>query len=227
MRAYGELNLTESSPSQTFLEPIFRDQFKDYKRMSNILQDDVIDLMITASRSVAERECGIDLVRKQYDLSMDWLLDYQNVNEAAYPQRYTTPWLLGSDNSIRLRKPLTSVDLFRITDSNGNVTTLTEGRTGDYMVDLARGCVLPPYGKSWPSYTPDSSSSVLIRFTSGYATDHPFWSNAGARIQMGMMMLITNWFTNRGSFDNVLRGEVAEFPFGVREMFRLNNPVLP
>lgn len=217
MRAYAEIALTDLSPAQTFVEPLTLTQAKSFLRVTSTSQDDDISDMISAAREQAEILQGIDLISKQYDMHLDLLLGYDAIAGAAYPLRFNYIYNFGLDYGIDLRYPLRSVDLFQTTDNTGLVTTLTEGRTADYVVDLNRARVLPSYGQVWPFYTPDVTSSVLIRFTSGYASTHPFWKNSGKRILMGMRMLITAWFEQRLPFHPEGRGTPLEFPFSITE----------
>ena len=218
MKAYGEIALTDSSPAQTFTEPLSLADAKTFLRLgSSTTQDTTIQTMISAAREQAEILQNKDLIAKQYDLHLDLLLGYDAIAGAAYPMRFNFIYNFGIDYGIDLRYPLRSVDLFQTTDSDGNVNTLVAGRNNDYVADLNRARVLPAFGKTWPFYTPDVTSSVLIRFTSGYSLTHPFWSNSGKRILMGMQMLITAWFEQRLPFHPEGRGTPLEFPYSITE----------
>ena len=189
---YGSLNLTESSPPQSFTEPLDLLEVKTFLHFTAGDNDrnDEISSMITAAREQAEILQGRDLVRKQWDLSMDYWNAYR----------------------VELRDPLVSVDLVQFTNSDGVVTQMHEG--ADYLVDRAKhpGVLVPPYNSTWPIYTPRPSSSLLFRFTSGFASDSAWWSDSGARIKMGMKQLISLWFTERLP---VVKGPGAmeEYPF--------------
>jgi uncharacterized phiE125 gp8 family phage protein len=197
MVTYGSLNLTVTSPVQSFDEPITLEQAKQYLELperdpADSEEDDQIELFIKAARNIAEIEQGRDLVRKQWDLSFDYFPCHE----------------------IPLRDPLVSVDLVKYRNSVGNYTTLTAD--DDYIVDTAKhpGIVLPPYGESWPSFTAWPSSAVLIRFTSGYESDDSFWtSDAGTFVRKGMLYLISGWFTNRIPYPTDGSSFIAEYPF--------------
>jgi uncharacterized phiE125 gp8 family phage protein len=212
LKIYGALELTEASPAQSLTEPITIQQAKEFLRISATTQDFVIQGMIRASRELAEIMQGRDLVLKQYDLTLDMLL---GDDATAHPNdsRYS----LYSGNEIQLRQPLRSVDLFRYTESDGTVNTLTEST--DYVVSTQRGLVTPPYGQIWPFFTPKATSAVLIRFTAGYPRSHTYWQDAGARIVMGMQLCISGWFENRVPYNPDLSGAAQEYPRGVTELF--------
>lgn len=195
MNTYGSLNLTESSPSQSFEEPLSLDEVKAFLKLpanDDADEDLTLDTLIAAAREQAEILQGRDLVRKQFDLS----LDYWRCPE------------------IELRPHLASVDLVRYRDSEGNYTDLAED--SDYVVDVAKqpGIILPPYSKTWPSFTPWPSSAILIRFTAGLATDAAFWNDVGARVKLGMKQLILSWFDQRLPF---VKGASAiqEYPYRI------------
>lgn len=177
---YGTLSFSPTSPAQSFTEPLSVASVQTYLKIdSDDLTDqhllDELSGLISASREQAEIKQNRDLVRKQYDLALDYWPDY----------------------SIPLRAPLLSVDLVQYRDSVGAVHTMTQGT--DYIVDTSKqpGWITPPYNVVWPSFTPAPSSAILIRFTSGYQNTDPFWSDAGARLRLGMKRLINDWYSNR------------------------------
>jgi len=197
--AYGTLRLTETSPQQTFTEVLTLAEMKDYLKIpprspADSYEDDLITSYISAAREQAEILQNRDLVPKQFDLNMDYWPSYR----------------------LEMRTPTRSVDLLRYMDSNGDITTMTEGPNADYIVDLAKqpGVVAPPYNATWPTFTPWPSSAILLRFTSGYLGTDPFWLGAGARIKVGMRLLISAWYNNRLPFE---KGADAtnEYPYAV------------
>lgn len=194
MKTYGVLELTEASPAQSFTEPLTLAQVKAYCRIAEASptdeeEDALLNSFITSAREIAEVHQGFDLVEKQWDLTLDAIMT----------------------EVIELRKPLKSVDLFQYRDIDGNYTTLTEGT--DYIVDLVRGIVTTPPNVTWPNFDAWPTGAVLIRFTSGYSTTHPFWSDSGKRVLQGMRYLIEQWYDERLPF--VLNAPPYELPFGV------------
>lgn len=195
--SYGSLNLTESSPAQSFTEPLTLAEVKSYLKVperspADSEEDDLLLSFISGAREQAEILQGRDLVRKQWDLSHDY-------------------WF---SNCVELRAPLISVDLVQRKDSNGIVTPLVENT--DYIVDKAKqpGILTPPYNQTWPAFTPWPSSALLFRFTSGFDATSPFWKDAGGRIKGGMKLLISEWYNRRLSFE---KGASAtdQYPPGV------------
>jgi uncharacterized phiE125 gp8 family phage protein len=197
LSAFGSLALTEASPPQSFSEILTLAEVKLYLRLpdrspTDQAEDDELTSLIVAAREQAEILQGRDLIRKQFDLSLDYWNNYR----------------------IEVRDPLASVDLFQYMDSTGAVTVMTED--SDFIVDTSRhpGFVSPPYNKTWPTFPAWPSSAILIRFTSGYAPGSPFWSDAGARVKNGMKLLINNWYHNRLPFEKGMDA-AAEYPYAV------------
>lgn len=196
--SYGSLNLTVTSPIQSLTEVLSSATVKAYLNLPerwppDPAEDAQIAALITAAREQAEILQNRDLVRKQWDLSLD-----------GFP----------ATDYIELRDPLVTVDLFRYRDSDGTYTTLTEGV--EYIVDTAKhpGRAVLAYNESWPSFTAWPSSAVLVRFTSGFSLTDPFWSDAGARVKEGMKKLISDWFSNRLPFE-IGASAIQEYPYAV------------
>jgi uncharacterized phiE125 gp8 family phage protein len=199
--AYGTLRLTDSSPQQTWTEPLDVDLVKSYLKVpqrspSDSFEDAQIGMFISGAREQAEILQNRDLVRKQWDLSMDHFPSY---------------W---SSYQLEMRSPTVSVDLLKYKDSNGTETVMVLNT--DYIVDLAKqpAIVAPPYNGTWPAFTPWPSSSVLLRFTSGYSASDPFWNGPGARIKNGMLLLISAWYNNRMPFEKGV-GATNEYDYTV------------
>lgn len=206
MNTYGSLNLTDSSPAQSFSEPLTLAEVKKYLNLpdrspADEQEDAQLEGFISGARVIAEGEQGRDLIEKQWDKVLDYFICRE----------------------IKLRDPLRSVDLFRIRDSDGVNHDLAEDT--DYIVDLKKhpGIVLPPDGSSWPTYTVWPSSAILIRFTSGYSVSDNFWSNAGKRVKVGMLELISHWHNGRLPFEP--GSGVIEYPWTVTQNLRYGSLV--
>ena len=189
----GSLNLTATSPVQTFTEPLTLAEVQTWLGVpaSDTESYDPINALISAAREQAEVFQGRDLVRKQWTLTLEW-----------FPP------------VIELRSPLASVDSVAYKDSDGTTTTLTANT--DYIVDTSKhpGAIMPPYGETWPSFTAWPTSPITIQFTSGYAVTDAYWNEAGARVKTGMKMLISSWFNRRLPFEPSNLA-IQEIPFTV------------
>ena len=200
---YGSYTLTETSPPQSFSEPLTLAEVKSYLTLpdrdpADPAEDYTLSGFISAAREVAEVCQGRDLVQKQWDLAYDYFWKYQ----------------------FQLRDPLVTVDLVRYRDANGNYTTLAENT--DYQVDTMKhpGIITPKYNTTWPTFVAWPSSAVLIRFTSGYASTSAFWTgDAGQRLKVGMLELISAWYNNRLPFDATRA--IVEYPFGLTFLLSL------
>ncbi len=201
MRSYGHLKLTATSPVQSWDEPLGLGEVIKFLELPIRDPEDYAELamltgFISAAREQAETLQNRDLVPKQYDLIMDYF-------PCGYP------------SDVQLRTPLVSVDLVQYRDSDGTYTTLTEST--DYTVDLERGLITTPYNAFWPSFTCWPTSAVTIRHTSGVFATDVFWIDSGARVKIGMLQLISHWFTGRLPFETGV-GAVAEYPFTVTHL---------
>lgn len=197
MHNYGSLNLTVSSPVQTFTEPLSVSVVAPYLGLTEsvLLPEDETELnmLIAAAREQAEILQNRDLIRKQWDLSLDYWPECQE---------------------IELRDPLVSVDRLQYIN-NANVAHLLVENT-DYIVDTAKhpGVVMAPYNQTLPSFTPWPSSAILVRFTSGYSATDLFWSGSGQRIKNGMLLLISAWYNNKLPFE-IGASAIQEYPYAV------------
>ena len=187
---YASQTLTESSPPQSFTEPLDLDTVKAYLKISarspaDSAEDALIEMLISAARATVEREQERELIQRQWDLRFDY-------------------W---PSNRIEIGKPLLSVDLMEYIDSNGQVWPMILNQ--DFLVDTNKqpGVITPPYNRTWPSFTPWPSSSILIRATTGYPANHAWWEGEiGRQVRLGMLILASEWFNNRLPYDTPVTG---------------------
>lgn len=194
------LNLTVTSPVQTFAEPMTLAEAQAFLSVPVLSpvdseSDSLIEALISAARVQAEMLQGRDLVPKQWDLTLDEFCG----------------------ECIALRPHLASVDLVRYRNSSGDYTTLTENT--DFVVDTSKqpGIITPPYGSVWPVFTPWPSSAVLIRFTCGLQSTDAWWAEHGPTVKMGMRYLISHWYTGRLPFE-LGASAAQEYPYTVTHM---------
>jgi uncharacterized phiE125 gp8 family phage protein len=194
---YGTLRLTDSSPMQIPVEPCTVKEMRSYLKIPERMpadtdEDDYLSSLITSAREQAEILQGRDIVQKQWDLTFDYWTAYR----------------------IETRAPLQTVDLLQYIDSDGVEHTLEP--TIDYFVDNSKqpGIVYPPYNGTWPTFTPQPSGAILLRFTSGYTPASQWWLHSGQRIKQGMKLLISSWYNNRMPFEKGLDA-AAEYPYAV------------
>jgi len=171
MAEHGSIVLTVTSPVQSYTEPITLAEAKAWLRLpeyspTDAAADAMVSDLITAAREQAEMYQGRDLVAKQWDLALDYFTGLE----------------------ICLREPLDSVDLVTYKDSAGASHTLAENT--DYIVDLGRALIMPPYGESWPTFTPWPSSAVTVRFTTSGAA-------VSQSVLTGMKLLVMGWHSGR------------------------------
>lgn len=194
---YGSLTLTDSSPAQIFTEVLDLDTVKSYLKIpqrnpSDPIEDATLNIFIVAARIQAEVMQNRDLVRKSWDLTYDFWPSFR----------------------IRLRDPLKSVDLITTKDNDGAITTLNLNT--DFIMDATKhpGIITPPFNGTWPAFSLWPSSSILIRFQSGYDPTDAYWSGPGAIVKNAMLLLISSWYNGRIPFE---QGAISEYPFAVTQ----------
>ncbi len=203
---YATLELTESSPEQSFTELFSRDAVKSFLGLSTVADpalDLEIDGYITGAREQAEIFQGRDLVVKQWDMWRDsWF--------AAPNPLVPDGRQYGIGNGEIILKPsLRTVDLIEYTDYTGITRTAVEGT--DFVKDIHRqpGVIMPMYGKTWPVFISAPNSSILIRFTSGWTA-----GQVPQLVKQGMQLLISAWFNNKLPFE-LGPGTIQEYPMTV------------
>lgn len=177
--AHGRITLAETSPPQSWTEPLAVAEAATHLRIPVTDEETArLPVFIAAARSVAEGVYHRILARRQFQ----------------YAAHYWEPWRIELG-----MPPLVSVDRVQFTDSDSTVTALSE--TTGYVIDRDHepGAIRPPNFGSWPTFNPAPGSNVLALFTAGYAPDSAFWADS-AHIKIGMLYLITEWFTNRLPF---------------------------
>lgn len=207
---FGSLQITETSPFQTPIEPVTLQNVKDALRIIDApgtdpgLERNILEL-IPAARATAEEINKRRLVRCQFDLTYDY-------------------WLY---RRIKLSPPLASVDLIQTTDIDGNQVALVAGT--QYKVDRTKRVpvVAAKQNVGWPSFTPSESSSVLIRHTSGFVPTDPWWTiGAGAAVKRGIYQLISFWLT-QGVVVTKGVGQAEELPWTISQLLGTDAIVTP
>lgn len=202
---FGSLQLTDTSPVQTAVEPISLQEAKDALRwidgsIADSQADRRIMALIAPARSTAEDLQHRRFVRAQYDLTYDY-----------WPGR-----------RIRLSPPLFSVDLVQFTDIDGIVHPLVQGV--DYVIDKSKlkPLIIAKNNVGWPGYSPSESSSILIRHTSGFLPVDPYWTiGNGSGVKEGMLKLIQFWF-NQGISVTKGVGQAEELPYTITQLLNQN-----
>jgi uncharacterized phiE125 gp8 family phage protein len=194
---YGTRILTETSPPQSFTEPLQLADVKAYLKIpdrspADTYEDALVQSLISGARAAAEEaQGGSELIVRQWDHYFDYWPSYR----------------------LELGNPLVSVDLVQYQDSDGVFHALTTDV--DYLVDTVKkpGVLMPTWNNTWPTFQAWPSSSVLIRYTSGYAATNAWWTGEiGQMVLNGMRLLISDWYNNRLPWDTPLK----EMPYALQ-----------
>ena len=137
-------------------------------------EDDLLTAIIQAARESAEDITRRALLTQTWDYFLD-----------AFPAEDYITLPFGN---------LQSVTHVKYTDSDGDITTLTENT--DYIVETnGEGCgrIVLPYGDSWPSFTAYPSNPIAIRFICGWTTA----ALIPSKIKTAIKMLCSDLYENR------------------------------
>jgi Phage gp6-like head-tail connector protein len=208
-------------------------QAKNFLRVSVDDDDDLISMLITASREAVEEFCSRKFAPQSLLQSMDSFPYYTDtvMSQMAYPPSYyslpmysTTLW--NYSQMIKLYyPPCIEVQGIDYTDTNGNNQTLMQDV--DFLLDNINepARIFPMPGAMWPPclYVPNA---VRIRFTAGYGSSavdpHPvdgeIPQGAGSqpvpkRAIMAMYQLMASWYENREAVTSV---DMKELPQHVK-----------
>jgi hypothetical protein len=223
--------------SETGDEPLSLEEVKSALKYTADDQDGYIEGLITAARHMAEIWNGRQQVVKTWDLALDQWPGVPMFDAAAIPNPYFGFWpsdayrLLNSRtpylNAIKLLSPLLSVGSVTYKTMDGTVTTLVQGV--DYLADPWKepAIVCPGPNSQWPLKWLWPTSAIHVGFTSGRVPDAAAYAAANPslppapqvprHIKQGMVMLVTQWFTNRVPYDAIKF--VSEPPFAVHALF--------
>lgn len=212
------LNLTVTSPAQSFTEPVTLTEAK--KRLNlperspiDGNEDSMIQGFMATAREIAEICQGRDFVTKQWDLTLDSFEGYNH----PFPATTALGGYVQPNTAIDLLDGLVSVDLVRYRDSDGTYHTLTEDI--DYVVATKSrpGLIVPAYGKYWPFFTAWPVEAVLVRFTVTPRAD--FTVDYKNRIKTGILYLISHFYNVGLPFEMGSRQGMNEYAWTVSALF--------
>jgi uncharacterized phiE125 gp8 family phage protein len=156
-------------------------------------EDTLLDSLITAARTHAERFCRRSFITTSWTLRLD-----------KFPS--------GVGAIDMPRPPLITVTTLKYYNGSGVLTTLTENT--DYLVDTASepGRITLPVSKLWPS-PQQRANAVEIAFTAGYGASA---SAVPEEIKIAVKMLAGHWYENRNV---MIEGHiVADTPLSVSSL---------
>jgi uncharacterized phiE125 gp8 family phage protein len=169
-------------------EPVTLDEAKLWCRIEDDddSQDAMLLLLIYAARERAEAITARAFARRTFELSMD-----------AFPE--------GSEPIEIQKSPIVSVESVTYATADGDVAI--GGSPSEFLVevrgDKLPGRLMPLYGSSWPTATPEAGS-VRIRFTAGYAP-----GKIPRRVRLWMQQRISSWYEFR---EHIVAGSANALP---------------
>lgn len=126
------------------VEPLTVAEAKDWARITQNVEDDLLDGMLFAARAHVEELTGRALITQTWDYFLD-----------AFPRQIDLP-----------RPRLLTLTSIKYIDADGVQQTLAASEyTADDKREPAR--IVPAYGKSWPA-TRSVPNAVVARYDAGY-----------------------------------------------------------
>lgn len=167
-------------------EPLSVPEAKDWARITEDFEDDIIEGLIRSARSHVETLCGRALITQTWELYLD-----------EFPCQIDVP-----------RPPLQSVTHIKYIDSAGTLQTLA---SSEYTVDTKAepGRIVPAYGKSWPG-TRYEPNAVQVRFIAGYGTKATDIEAKAPELRRAIGVLTGTMYEQREVADEVSKVDVPE-----------------
>lgn len=178
-------------------EPIELQDAKDFARIDNLEDDDMVNDLLVAARDVAETITRRALVTQTWVLQLDGFpssLYYREHWRRRISETPGAPWFdcspylnLQRNQIVLPLPPVQSVSSITYLDEAGNSQTLSPS---NYIVDTASepARIMPAFNLSWPS-TRIQPGAVTITFVAGYGLAAAVPSAAKTFIKMKLRAL--------------------------------------
>jgi uncharacterized phiE125 gp8 family phage protein len=176
------------------IEPISLDEAKLHLRISHTTEDEMISRVIIAARNYCEDITGRALINRTI-----------TGVSSEYP---------GSVITLP-HSPLISIDSLKMTDSDGNTTTVS---TDSYIVDTYAepGQIVRKQSETWPVDSLQEVNGVEVIYQAGYGTDA---SDVPETIRQAMLLIIGHWYENR---EDVVIGQIpSRLPLAVNSLLSM------
>ncbi len=169
--------------------PLEKDEVKEYLRIDDDDEDDLIDSLIQTAIDWVEHYLNKALISQTWEeLLHEW-------PEGDYIQLY--------------KGPLQEVSEIEYMLAGESAYTAFE----EYIEELHNERIYLNYGEQWPSGSLDDAAGIRIEWTAGYG-DAP--ENIPCPIIQAMKLLISHWFENRET--QVVGTIAANLEFSVRAL---------
>ena len=168
------------------IEPLTVQEASDWARITDTVEDDIVEGLIRSARSHVETLTGRALITQTWDLYLD-----------AFPCQINVP-----------KPPLQSVTYIKYLDANGALQTLA---TSEYTVDNKSepARIVPAYGKTWPSTRCDLNA-VQVRFVAGYGAEADQVDARAPELRQAIGVLVGTMYEHREVTDDELKTDVPE-----------------
>lgn len=197
------------------IAPITRDEAKAHLRVTDDLEDDLIDSYILAATDAVENELSRSLISQQWRLTLDcfpsnYLFSRKSLERQLRERRNPDSAFRGINegNEIVLRNPtIISVDLVEYTDQDGVLQTLPSSMY-DVDTEMEPGRLVLKEEYTWPE-TKNVPNAVKIEYTAGYGASA---TAVPAAIKQAILYTVAHYFDNREQVVMAPGIVVAEVP---------------
>lgn len=168
------------------IEPLTVQEAKDWARITDDAEDDLVEGLIRSARAHVEQLSGRALLTQTWELYLD-----------EFPEQIDIP-----------RPPLQSVTHVKYIDANGTLQTLA---SSEYTVDTKAepGRIVPAYGKSWPG-TRTEPNAVQVRFVAGYGLEASDVDAKAPELRQAIGVLVGTMYEQRETNTDAAMVDVPE-----------------
>ena len=204
-------------------EPVQIGEAKQYCRIDQTDEDDLIRSLIVAARRHVEKETGLALRTQTWTAVIDRWPDGQG-------QGFGGPWwdgtrqvpisLITSTTTLEIpKRPFQAVTSIKLRDAYGTLNTVDPSVYFTEVSDM-RGRVNRVLGRVWPTIILANSGAIEITFTAGF--DAAPYSGIPQDLVTAIKMLIKHWFDNR---EPIADGRIGAVPIHVNEILKNWQPL--
>jgi uncharacterized phiE125 gp8 family phage protein len=170
------------------IEPLLVREAKDWARITDDVEDGIVERLITTARAHVEELTGRALTTQTWQYVLDAF-----PCGGPYPGQIDVP-----------RPPLQTVTFLKYLDQAGVLQTIS---AADYTVDAKRvpARIIPAYGKSWPSPR-GVPNAITVEFIAGYG---PAPTDVIEPLRQAIAVLVATLFAQR---EAVADRPLAEVP---------------
>ena len=204
-------------------EPVQIGEAKQYCRVDQTDEDDLIRSLIVAARRHVEKETGLAL------RTQTWAAVYDRWPEGQ-GNGLGGPWwdgtrqlpisLITSTTTLEIpKRPFQSITHIKLRDAYGALNTVSPSVYFTEISDM-RGRVNRVLGQVWPAIILANTGAIEITFTAGF--DGAPYTGIPQDLVTAVKILVKHWFDNR---EPIADGRIGAVPNHVNEILKYWRPL--